>query len=78
VNDTTRKPSVTVYFNGVRQGTLSLDPYNTAGSYNTAWFSNTGHGTWSIGVNGKTVTLKNAGGHEVFTAANGQLSIRAI
>ena len=77
VNDTTLSQTVTVYFNGQNQGTISLDAFNTAGSYKTAWFSNTGRGSWSIGINGRTVALTNAGGYEVF-AANGQTSIRVI
>jgi hypothetical protein len=77
VNDTTRGQTVTVYFNGVRQWTIPLDSVNTAGSYLTEKVSSTGGGTWSIGINGKSVRLSNAGGFEVFTA-NGQTSIRAI
>ena len=78
VNDTTRTETVTIYFNGVRQGTIGLGVYDTASSYMMAWYSSTGRGTWSIGINGKTVALNNAGGYEVYTAPNGQVSIRAI
>jgi hypothetical protein len=78
VNNTTRGQTVTVYFNGVSQGTIGLDVFNTAYSYKTAWFSHSGRGTWSIGINGRTVALNNAGGYEVFTTPNGQTSIRAI
>jgi hypothetical protein len=78
VNDTAHSQTVTVYFNGVSQGTISLDSFNTALSYKTSWFSNSGRGSWSIGISGKRVNLSNAGGYEVFAAPNGQTSIRAI
>jgi hypothetical protein len=78
VNDTTRPQTVTVYFNGVKQGTLGLDSFNTQNSYQAAWYSNSGSGAWSIGIGGTTVALTNAGGYELFTAANGQVSIRTI
>jgi hypothetical protein len=78
VNDTTRAQIVAVYFNGVKQGTLSLDSADTPNSYETAWYSNSVRGNWSIGINGKTVALTNAAGYELFTASNGVVLIRAI
>jgi hypothetical protein len=78
VNNTAQGQTVTVYFNGASQWTISLDSFNTAGSYQTASGWASGRGNWSIGINGRMVALTNAGGYEVFTAANGQTSIRAI
>jgi hypothetical protein len=78
VNDTTHNQTVMIYFNGVSQKTISLTSFNTLASYEPASFWNSGRGSWSIGINGKKVTLTNAGGYEVYTASNGQTSIRAI
>jgi hypothetical protein len=76
VNDTHQAQTVSIYFNGVRQSTMSLDTFNTLNSYK--WGSVSGRGNWSIGINGTRVALTNAAGYEVFTAPNGQASIRAI
>ncbi|MGZ3303687.1 MAG: CHAP domain-containing protein [Isosphaeraceae bacterium] len=77
VNDTTLPQTVTVYFNGNYATALSLDEFNTMYSYEIGWVSSSGPGSWSIGINGRTVALTNAGGYEVF-ADNGQTSIRMI
>lgn len=77
VNNTTKSQTVTIYFNGSSLGTISLDVYNTANSFRTAWYSYSMSGTWTIGVNGRKVTLKNGGGYEVYTSG-GTTYIRAI
>ena len=77
VNSTTTPLVVTEYYNGKVLGTLSLDSFNTAGSYKLGYVTGTGTITWSIGLNGKTVPLSNACGYEVYTS-NGTTAIRMV
>ena len=77
VNSTSAPQVVTEYYNGNVLGTLSLDTYNTAGSYKLGYVTGTGTITWSIGLNGKTVPLSNACGYEVYTS-NGTTAIRMV
>ena len=77
VNNTNSSQTVTEYFNGKKQFTMSLTAFNTAGSYSTGKVSSSGRATWTIGINGKTIALNNAAGYEVYTS-NGKTTIRAI
>src|SRR5262249_47771093 len=63
VNDTGRAQSVTISFNGSPVGSLWLDSYNRAGSYQDAWWQWSGGGRWTISIGGTTVALNNAGGY---------------
>jgi CHAP domain len=77
VNDTSSSQTVTLFFNGKASGTFTLDLINTAGSYTNRSVSSPGSATWTIGINGKAISLANAGVYELFTSG-GKTSIRAI
>ena len=77
VNSTTAPQVVTEYYNGKDLGTISLDTFNTAGSYMLGYVTGTGTITWTIGLNGKSVPLSNASGYEVYYA-NGSTTIRMV
>lgn len=77
VNDTKKTQTVTIFFNGKPQVSMSLDSFNKEKSYRTGWVS--GKGTWTISVGGSaSIALRNAAGYEVFTTASGRTAIRQI
>ncbi len=78
INDTAAAQNVTVAFNGTTAGTLPLTAINTAGSYLMQEAGASGPGTWTVSLNGTTVNVSQAGGYEVYTAANGQASLRPL